>query len=165
MDRSCDTRVYEYLFPTYCLLPPTPNSKLAEHLRTFSSSGDSAEGSSSATAGDGVHSFWKDIPLEDYTYKRVSDLLNKNNANANANDKKDSPAADDTVVAAQGPAVADVVMEKAGGEGQGEEELDPELKEQYEKRRRMVERKRGYRASKEVVDRFRAVTQEFLGTQ
>lgn len=30
--RTCDSRVYEYLLPTYCLLPPASEDPLAKHL-------------------------------------------------------------------------------------------------------------------------------------
>jgi tRNA pseudouridine38-40 synthase len=30
--RTCDSRVYEYLLPTYCLLPPASDDALAKHL-------------------------------------------------------------------------------------------------------------------------------------
>jgi len=34
--RTCDSRVYEYLLPTYCLLPPASDDALAKHLDTSS---------------------------------------------------------------------------------------------------------------------------------
>ena len=34
--RTCDSRVYEYLLPTYCLLTPASDDALAKHLDTSS---------------------------------------------------------------------------------------------------------------------------------
>ena len=34
---ACDSRVYEYLLPSYALLPPKPSSPMAQHTKPESS--------------------------------------------------------------------------------------------------------------------------------
>jgi tRNA pseudouridine38-40 synthase len=50
---SCDTRVYEYLFPSYILLPPTPGSLLDKHLESARTA--------AGVEQEPLHSFWKEV--------------------------------------------------------------------------------------------------------
>lgn len=50
--RSCDTRVYEYLFPSYILLPPTPGSLLDKHLESARTA--------AGVEQEPLHPFWKE---------------------------------------------------------------------------------------------------------
>ncbi|KAL8910717.1 MAG: hypothetical protein Q9171_004010 [Xanthocarpia ochracea] len=54
----CDSRIYEYLIPTYCFLPPHPESFLGKELPKLAEESDDLVGYAGRQAE--VSSFWKD---------------------------------------------------------------------------------------------------------
>jgi tRNA pseudouridine38-40 synthase len=54
MRRTCDSRVYEYLLPTYCLLPPASDDALAQHLDKSSPGWREGLGEAAAFADAGI---------------------------------------------------------------------------------------------------------------
>lgn len=118
---SCDTRVYEYLFPSYVLLPPRPGTVMDKQLHP---------GSEERTS----HPFWADY----------------NEPSAEAVE----PAAE----AEEEPINEEDVAARRAAKAK-------ESEEQRAARRRDLAKKRAWRVSKEELDRFREITQEYLGTR
>ncbi|KAL8853134.1 MAG: hypothetical protein Q9221_002016 [Calogaya cf. arnoldii] len=58
----CDSRIYEYLIPTYCFLPPHPESFLGKELPKLAEEADDLNGYQERQAE--VSSFWKDAEEE-----------------------------------------------------------------------------------------------------
>ncbi|KAL8920821.1 MAG: hypothetical protein Q9172_004327 [Xanthocarpia lactea] len=67
----CDSRIYEYLIPTYCFLPPHPESFLGKELPKLAEESDDLAGYAGRQAE--VSSFWKDT--EDEFVKPFLDSL------------------------------------------------------------------------------------------
>ena len=67
----CDSRIYEYLIPTYCFLPPHPESFLGKELPKLAEESNDLAGYAGRQAE--VSSFWKDT--EDEFVKPFLDSL------------------------------------------------------------------------------------------
>lgn len=120
---SCDTRVYEYLFPSYVLLPPRPGTVMDKLINPGSE-------------GRTTHPFWAD-------YQDI---------------------AAEVVESASGPAEStEPITEEEIAARRAAKAKESE--EQKQARRRDLQKKRAWRVSKEELDRFRDITQEYLGTQ
>ncbi|KAJ9109785.1 hypothetical protein QFC20_003201 [Naganishia adeliensis] len=117
---ACDTRVYEYLLPSYTLLPPRPGTHL--HQQTVANA-------TKAGVAFEEHEFWKG-----YDHDAALEAA------------KGAPATEPL-----GDAEKDVAADA---------EMTPA------RRRTMAElaKKRGFRISKEEVERFRQLMKAYLGT-
>lgn len=118
---ACDTRVYEYLLPSYTLLPPRPGTHL--HQQTVANA-------TKAGLTFEEHKFWKGY---------------------------DHDAALEAAKAA--PATEPL--------GDSEKDVAADAEMTPARRRTMAElaKKRGFRISKEEVERFRQLMKAYLGTQ
>ncbi|KZP01602.1 pseudouridine synthase [Calocera viscosa TUFC12733] len=70
---SCDSRVYEYLFPSYILIPPKPGSKMAAQMASDKPVSDEALAAlAGATKTGYMHPFWavEDLGEPDLERKR-----------------------------------------------------------------------------------------------
>lgn len=128
--------MYEYLLPSYCLLPPASSDPLAKQLDESSPGWRDALGTAAEFADAG-------IPAEEEEPERKegkTGLGEPDNADVSM---EDSP------------------VEKTGendGTPRGERELGPKARGEYERRR-------GWRLDSTTLERFRALIAQFKGTQ
>ncbi|KAG8531484.1 uncharacterized protein KY384_003113 [Bacidia gigantensis] len=71
--QMCDSRVYEYLIPSYCFLPPHPKSFLGEQILKIAEEEDDLEGYRQRQ--EDVANFWKEI-AEQHVKQAVETLDN-----------------------------------------------------------------------------------------
>lgn len=71
--QACDSRWYEYLLPSHCLLPPHPSSWLARTLEEAADEADDREGYNSRQ--EEVKDFWKEV--DEKEIKPVLDALDE----------------------------------------------------------------------------------------
>jgi tRNA pseudouridine38-40 synthase len=129
--------VYEYLLPTYCLLPPASDDALAKHLDTSSPGWREGLGEAAAFADA-----W--VPEEE--------------------DSKAEGA--DTEVKEGASEVKEGEETKGEGEAKaGEKAKEGEGIKVAPKKAGEFERRRGWRCDQSTLERFRALIKEFVGTQ
>jgi len=135
--RTCDSRVYEYLLPTYCLLPPASDDALAKHLDTSSPGWREGLGEAAAFADA-----W--VPEEEQPKAEGADPDVKEDASE----------------------VKEGEETKGGAEvKEGEENKEGEPTKVAPKKAGEFERRRGWRCDQSTLERFRALIKEFVGTQ
>ncbi|KAK4135199.1 pseudouridine synthase [Trichocladium antarcticum] len=170
--QACDSRWYEYLMPSYSLLPPQPHSflgkKIAESTRE--------KGMQDEYMGrlDDVTTFWEEVEKND-----IQPILEKLDADVREevlrklHDTADQTLADDGLptkpdaeVGAQDVPMEDVACKSdAKGEAKAEKELTPvelalrELKAAY------VAAKRRYRVTAPRIERLQQALNLYLGTR
>jgi tRNA pseudouridine38-40 synthase len=130
--------VYEYLLPTYCLLPPASDDALAKHLDASSPGWREGLGEAAAFADA-----W--VPEEE----------------------EPKAEGDDAAEVKQGGSEVKQGEETKGGEEtkEGEEVKEGEGIKVAPKKAGEFERRRGWRCDQSTLERFRALIKEFVGTQ
>jgi len=136
--RTCDSRVYEYLLPTYCLLPPASDDALAKHLDTSSPGWREGLGEAAAFADA-----W--VPEEEEPKAEGTDTTEA---------KEGAPEVKGGDEAKMGEETKD-----------GEEAKEGEPTKVAPKKAGEFERRRGWRCDQSTLERFRALIKEFVGTQ
>jgi tRNA pseudouridine38-40 synthase len=135
--RTCDSRVYEYLLPTYCLLPPASDDALAKHLDASSPGWREGLGEAAAFADA-----W--VPEEEESKAEGADTEVK-----------------------EGASEIKEGEETKGGEEtkEGEGAKEGEGIKVAPKKAGEFERRRGWRCDQFTLERFRALIKQFVGTQ
>ena len=130
--------MYEYLLPTYCLLPPASDDALAKHLDASSPGWREGLGEAAAFADA-----W--VPEEEEPKAEGTDTTEA---------KEGAPEVKGGDEAKMGEETKD-----------GEEAKEGEPTKVAPKKAGEFERRRGWRCDQSTLERFRALIKEFVGTQ
>lgn len=109
----CDSRFYEYLMPSYCLLPPHPNTFLGQKLAELTKE-HGAEEQVGARMAD-VKDFWQnveDTAIKPILAKLEPDVRAQVLERVHAMDDEESKAADDKPAEAKEPAAEETAVEE-----------------------------------------------------
>ena len=145
--RSCESRIYEYVLPSYCLLPPVASDPLAIQLDQSSPGWRDGLGVAAEFADAGVPFSSTEGPESGGT-------------------DQETPAANDE----QPIKTSENGESKSEIEGAEEKQLEDDKKRRDRgdldnRSRGEYERRRGWRVDKETLDRFRALISQYTGTQ
>jgi len=135
--------VYEYLLPTYCLLPPASDDALAKHLDTSSPGWREGLGEAAAFADA-----W--VPEEEEPKAEGDDVTEVKDG---ASEVKEAEVKEGEEVKVEGEAK------------EGEVVKEGEPTKVAPKKAGEFERRRGWRCDQSTLERFRALIKEFVGTQ
>ncbi|KAI9762981.1 MAG: tRNA pseudouridine synthase 1 [Chaenotheca gracillima] len=166
--RSCDSRIYEYLIPTYAFLPPHPRTYLAKKIKEIAEEANDTEGMSSRQ--EEVAGFWDevettsvapllaelDVPMREAVLKAIHD---------------DDPSVTNADVADAIEQTADDQKHDVDeAEEAGEESSSKPGQSKFTKAVRAIKAaymsaRKGYRIHPRRLERIREVLELYLGTR
>ncbi|KAL2256232.1 hypothetical protein VTK26DRAFT_1963 [Humicola hyalothermophila] len=177
--QACDSRWYEYLMPSYSLLPPQPHSFLGKKLTESAKEHGVLEAYVSRL--DDVGNFWEEVEkndiqpiLEKLDPHVRTEVLKKLHDTADQDLTEEGlPTKPDAEVGSKDFEMADAKQEEQPGAEQKpgetkkstEKELTPVEQALRELKAAYVAAKRRYRVSKPRIERLQEALNQYLGTK
>ncbi|GKZ24188.1 tRNA pseudouridine synthase 1 [Aspergillus brasiliensis] len=172
----CDSRIYEYLIPTHCFLPPHPSTYLGKKLVEYAEKEGDMEGYKARQ--EEVASYWDETdekyvrPILENTPEEIRKLVEKvlhlNDEDQSAQDEmfqtQDKPATEEATTSTEQPSASE------------EKPVDAEKDEAEEARRRQIfetvkavkaaylQAKKAYRIPAQRLARVQEALDKYVGT-
>lgn len=174
--QACDSRWYEYLMPSYSLLPPQPHSFLGKKIAD--SAKEQGVYDEYMARLDDLGSFWEEVEKND-----IQPILEKLEPDVRAevlkklHDTADQeltqeglPTKPDAEVVSKDVEMADAKQEETSqkleeAKGKTEKELTPAEQALKEVKAAYVAAKRRYRVTKPRIERLQEALNQYLGTK
>ncbi|EEH17158.2 tRNA pseudouridine(38-40) synthase [Paracoccidioides brasiliensis Pb03] len=178
----CDSRVYEYLIPTHCFLPPHPSTYLGQKLVEIAEMENDLEGYNQRQAE--VATYWEKVDEEyikpilermpEATRKRVQQALmvksntkSADNSGSHGEQNQPDPAPETNDAPASNNETLNKINENTETKDADPEELQTVTNNEAIRaiRAAYLEAKRAYRIPKERIDRINDALDLYVGTR
>ncbi|OJJ50523.1 hypothetical protein ASPZODRAFT_21083 [Penicilliopsis zonata CBS 506.65] len=176
--QMCDSRIYEYLIPTHCFIPPHPSTHLGRALVKMAEK----EGDLDAYKArqEEVASFWDETdenyvkPILEQLPEDIRDLVEKalhigtDDTRASSEEREEKRAPADQEETQESPA-ASLQATEAGPDASGEEAIDPKRLQVIQTVKQIkaayLKAKKAYRIPPARLQRVQAALDKYLGTK